>query len=187
MKKLLFCLLAACTVISCSDDKDDDSYLSNVPDGMLGFIQIRFDASLINTPSDSREDALLFLFPTEGKFIKEDPTPHSFTSTYGDEICAIDDVNNESIFCNYSGSFLQEKDPSNGKYTMSYVDAAFTPNVLTLASYFSKGEYLIVIYVNGTYFCHYETIDPKEKYAELHYNLVQTENSSGYAERYIWF
>lgn len=187
MKKLLFCLLAACTVISCSDDKDDDSYLSNVPEGKLAFIKITFDASLIDTPSDKRKDALLFLFPTAGKFIEENPKPYSFTYN-GDEICGVNDVNNESVYCNYSGSFSQDKDASTGKYTMSYCTAAFTPNVLTLASYFSKGEYLIVIYINGTYFCHYETINPEGKYIdELHYNLVQTKNTSGYAERYIWF
>ncbi|MBE6323109.1 MAG: hypothetical protein E7073_08850 [Bacteroidales bacterium] len=186
MKKFLFCLLAACTFISCSDDKDDDIY-SYVPDGMLAFIHITFDASLINTPSDSREDALLFLFHTDGKFIEENPTPNSFTYR-GDEICFVHDVNNEYVYCDYFGSFLQKKDASNGKYTMSYVDAAYNPNFPGSAAYFSKGTYLIVIYINGTYFCHYETINPEGKYIyDLHYNLVQTENSSGYAERYIWF
>ena len=185
MKKLLFCLLAACTLISCSDDKDDDSYLSNVPDDEVAYIQVRVDANMINTPN-SFDLAWLFLFHIDDKDVDENIIPH-IDGSYSNRLCYIEDKNEEVILCDYTETFLREKD-ENGTLTMKYVDVAFSPNILSATSTtnFKRGKYLVVIYMGDSYFCHYETIDPKEKYAELHYNLVQTE-TSGIADRYIWF
>lgn len=187
MKKYLLFLLAFLPMVLCTSCSSDDDDETNQPQ-KLSSIEINFDFTPYDMSAFSTSKQLytreIYLFNMEGKHIKEPITPFSMeTKDYG-WACAIDDVNGENIYCDYSGEFSQKKD-NDGYYTFNCVDAIYNYNFLSKKE-LSRGLHLLVIKINGSYFCKKIDINPKNFFAEYDFHLVQTA-TNGKVDRFIWF
>ncbi|MFA7116602.1 MAG: hypothetical protein WC140_05150 [Bacteroidales bacterium] len=187
MKKIIMLFLIA-LITGCSSNSDDP--FSDIPDDELAFVSFDLNLTPLEKPfSKKLYDRYVYLFYLDGKHPGSDqPNPHAFD--YGSKrVCYIKDVNNDDIFCDYSGKFLQDKD-DDGYYLLKGGVGIFNKDM----PYGLKiGNYLLVVETMGTYFCKELDIipDKNERYAEYTFDLIQTADitgiNKGFKKRYIWF
>lgn len=185
MKKYLFLILVLFPMFlaSCSSDKND----SVKPNNEIS-LQVKFHFTPYNVSDNSAKKVYtkeLYLFYLEGKHVKEPITPYATDIAKYGNVCAIRDVNNEYIFADYASEFLQLKD-NNGYYTYNFISSPIENYNFLGKQSIQQGAHLIVIKVDGTYFCKKVNITPQNGTILYDFNLVQTGKGNN-VDKFIWF
>lgn len=186
MKKHLLFMLAFLPMVlftSCSSDEDGTKKSNE-----LSYIQLQFHFTPFKSSDYANKKIYakeVYLFYLEGKKVKEPINPYATTVTKYGNVCVINDVNGEYIFADYSGDYVQLKD-TNGYYTFDCLASAIYNYNLYGKQSLKRGNHLLVIKADGTYFCKKININPNGDYAKYDFNLTQT-GSGGVADKLVWF
>lgn len=186
MKKYLFAMLAILPIIlftSCSSDDD------KTENKKLSYVQFKFHFTPYKSESYTSSKKIytkdIFLFRLEGKKIKEPISPYSMETIEYGKVCKIDDVNNEYIFADYAEELAQLKN-DNGYYTFDLLAPAIYNYNFHGKGELQRGEHLLVVKIDGSYFCKKININPKGDSVVYEFNLTQT-GKGDEVNRNIWF
>lgn len=186
MKKYLLFMLAFLPMalfMACSSDEDGTKKSNE-----LSYIQLKIHFTPYKASDYANKKIYtkeVYLFYLEDKKVKEPISPYATTVAKYGNVCVINDVNNEYIFADYSGDFVQLKD-NNGYYTFDCLASAIYNYNFYGKQTLKKGNHLLVIKVDGTYFCKKINISPSGDTATYDFNLIQT-GEGNVANNLIWF
>lgn len=182
---LVHFVLSSCS--SCSSTENKHSHIGN---DELKHIQFKLNIvpSKYNVLDHNHLNGQnLFLFYLDDKYPDySDLRPFTFEVEYGKR-CSIADVNKDSIFDDYSGTFVQDKDDNGYNMLSGSTSYIF---FLRHCTRIKKGKYLVVIETIGSIFYKIMTIngtDKNKQCAEYQFDLIQKDDVNGTPIKYIEF